>query len=59
LSDPDRDPGQADPDPADPDRYHVQAKEKADKLFFQKNLIIVTKTLKIMAHLTLMRKIKR
>ncbi len=39
----------ADPDPADPGRYYVQANEIFN---------IVSKILKIIAHLTLMRKIK-
>jgi hypothetical protein len=36
LPDPewDRHPAYADPNPADPDRYHFQAKEKVDKLNF-------------------------
>ncbi len=48
--DPNRDhPGHADTDPADQGRYNVQTNE---------NFIIGPKILKIIAHLTLMRKIK-
>ncbi len=63
LPDPDweRHPGHADRDPADTDWYQVQANEKVDKLnSFLKKINIMSKILKIMAHLTvtLMRKIK-
>jgi hypothetical protein len=59
----DRHPGHADPDPADPDRYQFQAYEKVDKgNFFPQNFnipVLSKKILKIMTHLTLMRKIKQ
>jgi hypothetical protein len=60
LPDPDRYPGHADLDLADPDRCQFQANEKVDKVdFFQKNLYMLSKILKTYTHLTLMRKGKR
>ncbi len=51
--------GHADPDPAGPDRYLFQAKDTDDKLyFFPENFNMLSKILKIMTPLTLMRKIK-
>jgi hypothetical protein len=50
LPDPGRDrhPGHADPDPANPDRYQVQANENVEKLnFFPENFNIVSKIMKI------------
>jgi len=61
LSDPDRDrhPGHADPDPADPDRYQVQANEEVDKLnpFSENNSLFCQKFNFFFTHLTLMKKI--
>jgi hypothetical protein len=58
--DPDRNPEHADPDPADSDRYQFQADEKVNKLKnFPENFNMLSKILKIVTYLTLMRKIKR
>ncbi len=42
----DRHPGRADPDPADPDRYHINY-EHIKKLFFPENFNMLSKILKI------------
>ncbi len=57
--DPDRNPEHADPDPADSDRYRFQADEKVNKLnIFPRHFNMLSKILKIVTYLTLMRKIK-
>ncbi len=51
--------GNRHPGHADPDRYQVVANEKCNNLtFFPKQICILSKKIKIMAHLILMRKIK-
>jgi hypothetical protein len=53
-------PEHADPDPADSDRYQFQADEKVNKSKnFPENFNMLSKILKIVTYLTLMRKIKR
>jgi hypothetical protein len=56
LTDRDRHPGHADPDPADPYGYQLEANEKVDKLnFFPEKFYMLTKILKF---LTMMSKRK-